>query len=147
MRNEEMLLIPGPTPVVDSIYDAMASETRGHTDLRFVEIYKRSIERTREMLKTDGEVFVIAGSGTIGMEMALVNTVAAGERVLVISHGYFGDRFIQLGKRSELKSMSFNPNGENRSHLKKWSANCGAYIQGGDDYARGYVHWCCSRLG
>ena len=98
MRNEEMLLIPGPTPVVDSIYDAMASETRGHTDARFVEIYKRSIERTREMLNTDGEVFVIAGSGTIGMEMALVNTVAAGERILVISHGYFGDRFIQLGK-------------------------------------------------
>lgn len=98
MRNEEMLLIPGPTPVVDSIYDAMASETRGHTDPRFVEIYKRSIERTREMFKTDGEVFVIAGSGTIGMEMALVNTVGAGERILVISHGYFGDRFIQLGK-------------------------------------------------
>lgn len=98
MRNEEMLLIPGPTPVVDSIYDAMASETRGHTDSRFVEIYKRSIERTREMFKTDGEVFVIAGSGTIGMEMALVNTVGAGERLLVISHGYFGDRFIQLGK-------------------------------------------------
>ena len=98
MRNEEMLLIPGPTPVVDSIYDAMASETRGHTDPRFVEIYKRSIERTREMFKTDGEVFVVAGSGTIGMEMALVNTVGAGERLLVISHGYFGDRFIQLGK-------------------------------------------------
>ncbi|HEX5563319.1 MAG TPA: alanine--glyoxylate aminotransferase family protein [Sporosarcina sp.] len=98
MRNEEMLLIPGPTPVVDSIYDAMASETRGHTDPRFVEIYKRSIENTREMFKTDGEVFVIAGSGTIGMEMALVNTVGAGERLLVISHGYFGDRFIQLGK-------------------------------------------------
>lgn len=98
MRNEEMLLIPGPTPVVDTIYDAMASETRGHTDPRFVEIYKRSIERTREMFNTDGEVFVIAGSGTIGMEMALVNTVGAGERLLVISHGYFGDRFIQLGK-------------------------------------------------
>lgn len=98
MRNEEMLLIPGPTPVIDSIYDAMASETRGHTDPRFVEIYKRSIERTREMFKTDGEVFVVSGSGTIGMEMALVNTVAAGERLLVISHGYFGDRFIQLAK-------------------------------------------------
>lgn len=93
-----MLLIPGPTPVVDSIYDAMASETRGHTDPRFVEIYKRSIENTRDMFKTDGEVFVVAGSGTIGMEMALVNTVAAGERILIISHGYFGDRFIQLGK-------------------------------------------------
>ena len=98
MRNEEMLLIPGPTPVVDSIYDALASEARGHTDPRFVEIYKRSIENTRDMFKTNGEVFVVAGSGTIGMEMALVNTVAAGERILIISHGYFGDRFIQLGK-------------------------------------------------
>lgn len=98
MRNEEILLIPGPTPVVDSIYDAMASETRGHTDPRFVEVYKESIEKTRVMFKTDGEVFVIAGSGTIGMEMTLVNTVEAGERVLIISHGYFGDRFIHLGK-------------------------------------------------
>ena len=98
MRNEEMLLIPGPTPVVDSIYEAMASETRGHTDPRFVDIYKRSIENTRQLFKTDGEVFVVAGSGTIGMEMALVNTVAAGERILILSHGYFGDRFIQLGK-------------------------------------------------
>ncbi|QIZ09404.1 alanine--glyoxylate aminotransferase family protein [Priestia megaterium] len=98
MCNQEMLLIPGPTPVVDSIYDAIAQETRGHTDSRFVAIYKNAIEKTKEMLKTDGEVFVISGSGTVAMEMALVNTVAAGEKLLVISHGYFGDRFIKLGK-------------------------------------------------
>lgn len=98
MRNEEMLLIPGPTPVVDSIYDALAGETRGHTDPRFAAIYRSAIEKTRVMLKTDGEVFVIAGSGTLAMEMALVNTVASGEKLLVISHGYFGDRFILLGK-------------------------------------------------
>ena len=98
MRNEEMLLIPGPTPVVDSIYDAMASETRGHTDPRFVAIYKNAIEQTRKLFKTDGEVFVVAGSGTIAMEMALVNTVAAGEKILVVSQGYFGDRFIKLGQ-------------------------------------------------
>ncbi|WP_342513085.1 alanine--glyoxylate aminotransferase family protein [Sporosarcina sp. FSL K6-1522] len=98
MRNEEMLLIPGPTPVVDSIYDAMASETRGHTDPRFVAIYKNAIDQTRKLFHTDGEVFVVAGSGTIGMEMALVNTVAAGEKILVVSQGYFGDRFITLGQ-------------------------------------------------
>lgn len=77
MRNDEMLLIPGPTPVVESIYEALASETRSHTDPRFVALYKSAIEKTRTMLKTDGEVFVISGSGTIAMEMALVNTVAA----------------------------------------------------------------------
>lgn len=98
MRNKEMLLIPGPTPVVDSIYDALASETWSHTDPRFVAIYKNAIAKTREMLRTDGEVFVVSGSGTIAMEMALVNTVAAGEKLLVISHGFFGDRFIKLGQ-------------------------------------------------
>lgn len=98
MRNKEMLLIPGPTPVVDSIYHALAHETRGHTDPRFAAIYRSAIEKTKTMLKTDGEVFVIAGSGTVAMEMALVNTVAAGEKILVISHGYFGNRFIKLGE-------------------------------------------------
>ena len=98
MRNKEMLLIPGPTPVIDSIYDALAQETRSHTDPRFASIYKSAIQKTKDMLKTDGEVFVIAGSGTLAMEMALLNTVAAGERILVISHGYFGDRFIKLGE-------------------------------------------------
>ena len=98
LRNKEMLLIPGPTPVVDSIYDAMAEETRSHTDARFAEIYKNAIEKTKEMFKTDGEVFVISGSGTLSMEMALLNTVAVGEKLLVISQGFFGDRFIKLAE-------------------------------------------------
>ncbi|MGN4127065.1 pyridoxal-phosphate-dependent aminotransferase family protein [Lysinibacillus sphaericus] len=96
MRNKEMLLVPGPTPVVDEIYDALASETRGHTDPRFVDIYKNALEQTKKLLQTDGEVFVIAGSGTLAMEMAIVNTVGRGENLLVISHGYFGDRFTPL---------------------------------------------------
>ncbi|MFZ7102020.1 MAG: pyridoxal-phosphate-dependent aminotransferase family protein [Peptococcaceae bacterium] len=98
MPNKEMLLIPGPTPVVDEIYEALAGETRAHTDPRFVEVFKNGLKLTKEMYNTEGEVFVFAGSGTLAMEMAIVNTVAPGEKLLVISHGYFGDRFIQLGK-------------------------------------------------
>lgn len=103
MRNEDMLLIPGPTPIIDSIYDALGQETRSHTDGRFTKIYKEAIEMTREMFQTDGEVFVVSGSGTLAMEMALVNTVAAGEKILVISQGYFGDRFIKLGEAFGIK--------------------------------------------
>ncbi|MEK4128179.1 alanine--glyoxylate aminotransferase family protein [Solibacillus sp. FSL W8-0474] len=98
MKNKELLLVPGPTPVMDEIYDALASETRGHTDPRFVEIFKNTITNTKKLFNTDGEVYVVAGSGTLAMEMAIVNTVAKGERLLVISHGYFGDRFTPLAK-------------------------------------------------
>jgi alanine-glyoxylate transaminase / serine-glyoxylate transaminase / serine-pyruvate transaminase len=93
-----MLLIPGPTPVVDEIYDALSSETYAHTDPRFVKIFKNSLEQTKKLFNTDGEVFVIAGSGTLAMEIALINTIAPGEKLLVISHGYFGDRFIPMAK-------------------------------------------------
>ncbi len=98
MPNKEMLLIPGPTPVVDEIYEALSSETYAHTDPRFVKIFKNSLELTRKLFNTDGEVFVVSGSGTLAMEIALINTVAPGEKLLVISHGYFGDRFIPLAK-------------------------------------------------
>ncbi|HJV45656.1 MAG TPA: alanine--glyoxylate aminotransferase family protein [Bacillota bacterium] len=98
MPNKEMLLIPGPTPVVDEIYEALAQETWAHTDPRFVEIFKDSIEKSKKLFNTDGEVVVVAGSGTLAMEIAIVNTVAPGEKLLVISHGYFGDRFIALGR-------------------------------------------------
>lgn len=98
MKNQELLLVPGPTPVVDEVYDALASETRGHTDPRFVEVFKRAIENAKKLFHTDGEVYIVAGSGTLAMEMAIVNTVARGERLLVISHGYFGDRFTPLAK-------------------------------------------------
>ena len=98
-KNKEMLLIPGPTPVSDEVYDALAGETYSHTDPRFVANYKNAIAMTKEMFHCqDGQVFVICGTGTLAMEMALVNTVKPGERILVLSHGYFGDRYIQLGK-------------------------------------------------
>lgn len=95
---KELLLVPGPTPVVDEIYEALASETRGHTDARFVKVFKEGIELTKELFSTDGEVYVVAGSGTLAMEMAIVNTVGEGEHLLVISHGYFGDRFTPLAQ-------------------------------------------------
>lgn len=98
MKSKELLLVPGPTPVADEIYDALASETRGHTDPRFVEIFKKAIHQTKELFQTDGEVFIVAGSGTLAMEMAIVNTVGKDEKLLVISHGYFGDRFTPLAK-------------------------------------------------
>lgn len=94
MPNKEMLLIPGPTPVVDDIYEALSRETISHTDMRFAGLFSEALSLTKKMFNTNGEVFVIAGSGTLSMEMALINTVAPGEKILIVSQGYFGDRFI-----------------------------------------------------
>lgn len=104
MPNKEMLLVPGPTPVVDEIYEALSQETMSHTDMRFAALFSEGLAITKKMFNTDGEVFVISGSGTLSMEMALINTVAPGEKILIISHGYFGDRFIGVANALGIES-------------------------------------------
>ncbi len=93
---DELLMIPGPTPVVKEILEELAQPTVSHTDPRMVKAMRSSLDYTKELFNCDGEVFLISGSGTLAMEMALVNTVAPDDKILIISHGYFGDRFAQL---------------------------------------------------
>lgn len=102
MKNKKLVMIPGPTPVVRSIQDQMGRETYAFGDPEFVKDYKNLIADLKELWKTDGEVFVVAGTGTLGMEMAIANTTKRGDDVLIVSHGFFGDRFIELCERKGL---------------------------------------------
>ena len=102
-KNKELLMIPGPTPVADEVYEALASETYAHTDPRFVGVYREALEMTAQMLGCKDEVYILCGSGTLAMEVAIVNTVKAGEKLLVLSQGYFGDRFIQLAEAFDIQ--------------------------------------------
>ncbi|OPL08915.1 MAG: aminotransferase V [delta proteobacterium ML8_F1] len=103
MKNKRLVMIPGPTPVVRSIQDEMGRETVAFGDPAFVKDYKALINDLKEMWETKGEVFVIAGTGTLAMEMAIANITKKGDSILVVSHGYFGDRFIDLCERKGLE--------------------------------------------
>lgn len=102
MKTKKLVMIPGPTPVVRSIQDQMGRETVAFGDPEFVKDFKELLDDLKNLFKCSGEVFVVAGSGTMGMEMAIANTTKKGDNVLVVSHGFFGDRFIELGKRKGL---------------------------------------------
>jgi aspartate aminotransferase-like enzyme len=63
----------------------------------FVEEFRQALSGFRALCQSEtAQPFIVAGGGTLAMEIALVNLVAPGERVLVVSHGYFGDRFGEL---------------------------------------------------
>jgi aspartate aminotransferase-like enzyme len=99
MANRKLVMIPGPTPVARSIQDQMARETAAFGDPAFVKDFKEVLVDLKSMWKTEGEVFVVAGTGTLAMEMAIANTLKAGDNLLIVSHGFFGDRFIDLTTR------------------------------------------------
>ncbi|MGZ5469834.1 MAG: pyridoxal-phosphate-dependent aminotransferase family protein, partial [Candidatus Aminicenantales bacterium] len=50
----------------------------------------------RIVFSAEGEPFIVAGAGTLSMEMALLNTAGPADRVLVLSQGYVGDRMAQI---------------------------------------------------
>lgn len=102
MKNRKLVMIPGPTPVVRSIQDQMGRETVAFGDPGFINDFKEVIKNLKEVFKTEGEAFVVAGTGTLAMEMGIANVTKEGDNVLVISHGYFGDRYIELCERKGL---------------------------------------------
>jgi len=102
MKNRRLVMIPGPTPVVRSIQDQMGRETVAFGDPGFVKDFKEVLTDLKELWDVNGEVFVVAGSGTMAMEMALSNTLKRGDNLLIVSHGFFGDRFIEIAEKKGL---------------------------------------------
>ena len=102
MTKRKLVMIPGPSPVVRSIQEELGRETVAFGDPAFVKDHKELTEALKKMLNCDGEAYVIAGTGTLGMETAISNTTRRGDDVLVCSNGYFGDRFLGLGQRKGL---------------------------------------------
>ena len=95
----KLVMIPGPTPVVDSIRSEMGRAIAAFGDPNFVKDYKSVIDSLGELFGCDGKTFVIAGTGTLAMEMAISNSTKAGDDVLLVSNGFFGDRFIDICER------------------------------------------------
>ena len=97
MPQEKLLLIPGPSPVVPRILDVLARPTVSHVGPDMVRDLKEARANLKEIVFCEeGEPFIVAGAGTLAMEMAVLNTAGPGDRVLVLSQGYFGDRMAQV---------------------------------------------------
>ena len=89
----EILMTPGPTPVPHFVLEAQAAPPVYHRGPGFGRLLSQVIDGVRWLLDTKSDVFVYTSSGTGGMEGAVANLVSAGDKVLVVSVGYFGDRF------------------------------------------------------
>lgn len=104
MNKEKLLLIPGPTPVHPRILNALSQPTVSHVSPVLVAELKEALSNLKNIVFCrQGEPFIVAGAGTLAMEMALLNTVAKGERLLVLSQGYFGQRMEKIAQSFSLE--------------------------------------------
>ena len=103
-----LLLGPGPSPIHPRIYAALGQPIVGHLDPYLFEIFS-DIRRLLQLCwGTRNEfTFVIPGTGTAGMETAVVNFVAPGARFAVFVNGIFGERLCEMGRRRGARLLRF----------------------------------------
>jgi len=100
MKGRKLLMIPGPIEFEPDVLAAMSVPTDSHVSPDFIERFGHALDLLKEVfLAPSGYPFVVAGSGTLAMDMAVVNLVEAGDKALVVSSGYFGDRYRDLLNR------------------------------------------------
>jgi alanine-glyoxylate transaminase/serine-glyoxylate transaminase/serine-pyruvate transaminase len=100
MKERKLLMIPGPIEFSPAVLQAMGRPTTSHLAADFVEAFSQTLEWLREVfLCPNGQPFVVAGSGTLAMDMAAANLVEPGDRALVVNTGYFSDRFAAILER------------------------------------------------
>jgi alanine-glyoxylate transaminase/serine-glyoxylate transaminase/serine-pyruvate transaminase len=100
MKDRKLLMIPGPIEFTPEVLRAMGMSTASHIAPNFVKVFGQALERMRDVwLCPGGQPFIVAGSGTLAMDIAAANLIDPGDKALVVNTGYFGDRFATILER------------------------------------------------
>jgi aspartate aminotransferase-like enzyme len=98
MQDKLSLMIPGPTPVPETVLQAMGRHPIGHRSADFQKIVRRTTKQLQWLHQTTGDVLAITGSGTAAMEAGIINVLSKGEKVLCGDNGKFGERWVKLAR-------------------------------------------------
>ena len=109
MKSAQYLLIPGPTPIPLRVARAMDRPMINHRGPEFKMIMEDVVAGVKRICRTQQNLLIYPASGTGGLEAAVANFIAPGEKVLAVSIGVFGDRFAEIAARfgARVEKMDF----------------------------------------
>src|SRR6266568_6947413 len=92
------LRTPGPTPLPPAVREALARDMIAHRGPEFATILRECILGLKWAFQTQHDMVVLTTSGTGGLESLVANTLSPGQRLLVASMGYFGERMGKIAR-------------------------------------------------
>jgi alanine-glyoxylate transaminase/serine-glyoxylate transaminase/serine-pyruvate transaminase len=97
---KRLLFGPGPSPVAPRVYQAMTQNVVGHLDPFFFEVTDQIRSLLGYAYSTKNEFNIaISGTGSSGMEAAVANFAEPGQKFVLLTNGYFGDRIGEMARR------------------------------------------------
>jgi serine---pyruvate transaminase len=98
MAEKRYLFTPGPTPVPGEVLASLAEPVIHHRGPDFMRIYGSVLERLQTVYRTENDVLLFTASGTAAFESAVANLTSPEDRQLVVSAGYFGERWARMAR-------------------------------------------------
>src|SRR5205085_2913830 len=103
MPGRHFLHIPGPSPLPDRILRAMDTPIIDHRGPEFQKLARRCLDGVKTIFKTTNPVIIYTATGTGAWEAALVNTLNAGDRVLMVETGQFATLWKRMAEKLGLQ--------------------------------------------
>jgi len=97
------LVIPGPIQPDDDVLEAMGAPVQPHYGKIFTEFYSETLQCLRPVFNTQGSLFLMPGSGSVGIDACLGSAFSSGEKILLGSNGFFGERMVGLAESYGLR--------------------------------------------
>src|SRR6059036_3324482 len=91
-------MLPGPTNVPPRVMRAMMKPLIGHRGPEFKELYHRTLDQTKKVFETKGDLVILTSSGTGATECALQNVTDDGDEIIVTVNGFFSERLSEAVK-------------------------------------------------
>jgi alanine-glyoxylate transaminase/serine-glyoxylate transaminase/serine-pyruvate transaminase len=98
---ERLLMGPGPSNVPPEVLQALGRPITGHVDPAFLTVLDEIADRLRSVFRTKNQMtFAVSGTGSAGLEAALVNVLEPGDEAIVCVNGLFGGRLADVASRA-----------------------------------------------
>jgi alanine-glyoxylate transaminase/serine-glyoxylate transaminase/serine-pyruvate transaminase len=95
-----VLLGPGPSDTHPRVLQALAKPTVGHLDPYYLQLMDGMQQMLRALFQTANRMtFAVSGTGSAGMEAAVVNLVEPGDAAVFCINGVFGGRMAEVAAR------------------------------------------------
>jgi len=123
-----ILLTPGPTMIPDDVREVLGRPIIHHRTPQFQENIKEIVEGLQYVFQTKNEIYLLACSGTGAMEASVCNLLSAGDKVITVEGGKFGERWAELCEAYEVDAQVIKVEWGKAVDPEVWSASKGLPI-------------------
>lgn len=93
------LRIPGPIDLEPEVLAYMGAPLMAHYGHEWVELYTETITLLKRVWQThEADIFLMPGPGSVGMEAAIASLAGDSHKLLVLTNGFFGDRWVTVAR-------------------------------------------------